>query len=160
MSLSKDEFRGVMGRFATGVTIVTSRLDEERHGMTANSVTSVSLVPPLVLVCIDRSADSHAIIDASGVFALNILSRDQEGLSSRFAGKEGAAAHGLDGVPHHTGATGAPIIDGCVAYVDCRVVARHPGGDHTIFLGEVVDSGRMDGREPLIFYRGRYTQIA
>lgn len=149
-----------MGRFATGVTIVTSRCGDELHGMTANSVTAVSLNPPLVLVCIDRSADSHDIIAESGIFAVNILSREQERLSSQFAVKEGEAAHGLDDVPHHARATGAPIIDGGLAYLDCRVFERYPGGDHTIFVGEVVDAGPLDGTDPLIFYRGRYLGLA
>jgi len=152
----RDEFRAVMGCFATGVTIVTTRFGDELHGMTANAVTAVSLEPPLVLVCVDKSADSHDIIDASGVFALSILSRDQGPLSRRFAVKEGAPAHGLEGVPHHSRATGAPVLDGCLAYLDCRIVGRYPGGDHTIFVGEVVDAGRLDGGEPLVFFEGRY----
>src|SRR3990170_1706462 len=150
-----------MGRFATGVTIVTSRLDDELHGMTANAVVSVSLQPPLVLVCVDRSADSHGIIDGSGIFALNILGRDQERLCEAFALKEHEAAHRLDDVPHHARATGAPIIDGSLAYVDCRVVQRYPGGDHTIFLGEIVDAGHLSEHAgPLIFYQGRYIGLA
>lgn len=149
-----------MGQFATGVTIVTSRLGEERHGMTANAVTSVSLEPPLVLVCVDKSADSHDIIANSGVFALSILSREQEGLSVNFAGKDRPGAHRLDDVPYHTRATGAPIIAGSLAYLDCRVVGRYPGGDHTIYLGEVVDAARLSDRGPLIFYEGRYLGLA
>ena len=160
MPHGKDELRGVMGRFATGVTVVTSRLDGELHGMTANALTSVSLEPPLVLVCIARSADSHDIIDKSGVFALSILGWDQEALSVHFAVKDPAGAHRLDDVPYNTGATGAPIIDGSVAYVDCRVVERFPGGDHTIFVGEVVDCGRLNDREPLIFFQGAYARLA
>jgi len=152
----RDEFRAVMGRFATGVTIVTTRLGDELHGMTANAVTAVSLGPPLVLVCVDRSADSHDIIDASGVFALSILGRGQGPLSQRFAVKEGESTHGLEGVPYHARTTGAPILGGCLAYLDCRIVGRYPGGDHTIFVGEVVDAGRLDGAEPLVFYEGRY----
>ena len=156
----RDEFRAVMGRFATGVTIVSTRLDDELHGMTANAVAAVSLDPPLVLVCIDKSADSHDIVDASGVFALNILGRGQYAMSRHFAVKEGPAAHRLEGVPHHTRATGAPIIDGSIAYLDCRIVGRYPGGDHTIFVGEVVDAGRLDGGEPLVFYEGRYLGLS
>ncbi|HEU5322547.1 MAG TPA: flavin reductase family protein [Methylomirabilota bacterium] len=156
----RDEFRAVMGRFATGVTIVTTRLGDELHGMTANAVSAVSLDPPLVLVCIDRSADSHDIVDASGIFALSILGREQYELSRRFAVKEGSAAHQLGGVPYHAGATGAPVIDGSLAYLDCRIVGRYPGGDHTIFVGEVVDAGRLDGGEPLVFYEGRYGGIS
>ena len=160
MTPDKDEFRQVMGRFATGVTIVTSRLGEELHGMTANAVTSVSLEPPLVLICVDKSADSHDIIDGSGIFALSILSLEQEGLADDFAVKEGAAAHRLDGVPHHTRTSGAPIIEGSLAYLDCRVVERFPGGDHTVFIGEVVDAGRLNGHGPLIFYQGSYGGLA
>ena len=160
MTPDKDEFRQVMGRFATGVTIVTSRLGEELHGMTANAVTSVSLEPPLVLICVDKSADSHDIIDGSGIFALSILSLEQEGLADDFAVKEGASAHRLDGVPHHTRATGAPIIEGSLAYLDCRVVERFPGGDHTVFIGGVVDAGRSNDHGPLIFYQGSYGGLA
>jgi flavin reductase len=152
----RDEFRAVMGRFATGVTIVSTRLGDELHGMTANAVTAVSLEPPLVLVCIDKAADSHDIIDASGVFALSILGRGQYALSRQLATKENPASHRLEGVPHHTRASGAPIIDGSLAYLDCRIVGRYPGGDHTIFVGEVVDAGWLDGGEPLVFYEGRY----
>ncbi len=160
MPPGKDELRRVMGRFATGVTIVTSRLGDELHGMTANAVTSVSLEPPLVLICVERKADSHDIIDRSGIFALSILSREQERLSHAFAIKEGESAHSLDGVPHHTGATGAPIIDGSLAYLDCRVVERHAGGDHTIFVGEVVEAAPLADGSPLVFYQGRYTELA
>ncbi len=118
--LTTDEFRAAMGRFATGVTIVTSRLGEELHGMTANSVTSVSLEPPMVLVCVDRASDSHGLIDGSGVFAVSILGRGQERLASEFAVKEGVGAHRLDEVPHHARVTGAPIIDGSLAYLRFR----------------------------------------
>jgi flavin reductase (DIM6/NTAB) family NADH-FMN oxidoreductase RutF len=150
----------VLGRFATGVTLVTTQLGDEPHGMTANAFTSVSLDPPLVLVCVDRAADSHDIIDRAGVFAVNVLSLQQEELSTRFAVKEGPGAHRLDGVPHHAGETGAPVIDGCLAYLDCRVAGRYPGGDHTIFLGEVVDAGQLSDEGPLVFYQGRYTGLA
>ena len=156
----RDEFRAVMGCFATGVTIVTTRRGDEIHGMTANAVTAVSLDPPLVLVCIDKSADSHDIVDASGVFALSILGREQYALSRHFAIKEGPSAHRLDGVPHQARATGAPIVDGSLAYLDCRIVGRYPGGDHTIFVGEVVDAGRLDGGDPLVFYEGRYSGLS
>jgi flavin reductase (DIM6/NTAB) family NADH-FMN oxidoreductase RutF len=148
-----------MGRFATGVTIITTHLDGEVHGMTANAVTSVSLEPPLVLVCLDKAADSHDIIDRSGVYAVNILSGDQDELGWRFAVKDSPQAHHMADVPHRVGATGSPIIDGCLAYLDCRVVERLPGGDHTVFMAEVVDAGLLDGSGPLIFYEGRFTGL-
>ena len=160
MPPSKNDFRRVMGHFATGVTVVTTRLGDELHGMTANAVTSVSLEPLLVLVCVDKTADTHDILARSGVFALNILSLEQEALSNHFAKKETEGAHRLDGFPLWFGATGCPILEGSVAYLDCRVVGRYPGGDHTIFLGEVVDAQDLDGGGPLVFYQGRYTQLA
>lgn len=160
MPVSGDIFRDVMGRFPTGVTIVTTRLGDELHGMTANAIAAVSLEPPLVLVCIDTAADSHDIVDGAGVFALNIVARDQEELSQQFAVKEGRASHALHDVPHHTRATGAPIIDGSVAYLDCRIVERLPAGDHTIFIGEVVDAGRLNDAEPLVYLRGAYRTLA
>ncbi len=160
MPSSKEEFRRVMGRFATGVTIVTTRLDDELHGMTANAVTAVSLEPLLVLVCIDKTADTHDILAQAGVFALNILGLEQEELSNHFAKKETEGAHRLDGLPLEFGATGSPILSGCLAYLDCRVAAQYPGGDHTIFVGEVVDARQMSDQGPLIFHEGRYTQLA
>jgi flavin reductase (DIM6/NTAB) family NADH-FMN oxidoreductase RutF len=160
VTVAGDDFRRVMGRFATGVTIVTSRLGDESHGMTANAVTSVSLDPPLVLVCVDEAADSHDIIERSGSFAVSILGRDQEHLSRVFAVKEGPGAHSLDDVPHHVRVTGAPIIDGSVAYLDCRVVDRHQAGDHTIFIGEVVDASPLADQPPLLFFEGEYRELA
>ncbi len=160
MAPTQDEFRRVMGQFVTGVTVVTTRLRDELHGMTANAVTSLSLEPPLVLVCVDRAADTHDILAQSGVFALNILSRGQEELSIHLAWKETEGAHRLDAVPHRFGVTGSPILDGCLAYLDCRVVAQYPGGDHTIFVGEVEDARSLSEEGPLIFFRGRYGRPA
>ena len=160
MPPSEYEFRRVMGRFATGVTIVTTRLGDELHGMTVNSVTSVSLEPPLVLVCVDRNADTHDILARSGVFAVNVLHREQLSLSEHFARKETEGAHRLDGFEYRSGATGSPILEGCLAYLDCRVTAQYPGGDHTIFLGEVVEAGHLREGEPLIFYQGRYSGLS
>ncbi len=160
MAAAKEEFRRVMGRFATGVTVITTSLGEEKHGMTANAVTSVSLEPMLVLVCVEKNADTHDILKRAGIFAVNILSGDQAELSEKFAKKEFENAHGLDDVPHHVAATGAPIIDGCLAYLDCRTLTEHHGGDHTIFIGEVLDAGELAEGEPLVFYRGRYGKVA
>ena len=156
-----DDFRRVIGRFATGVSIVTSRLGDELHGMTANAVSSLSLEPMLVLVCVDRTADTHDIIAGSRAFVLNILQEGQEELSRHFADKATEGAHRLDAVPHVFGETGAPILEDCLAYLECRVTQGLDGGDHTIFVGEVVAAGEpaKDAR-PLLFYRGRYRRLA
>jgi len=110
MTPSKDDFRRVAGRFATGVTIVTTRHGDHLHGMTANAVTSVSLEPLLVLVCVDKTADTHDILAQTGFFAVNILGREQQDISVQFAQKKAGWSHGLHGLPHRFAVTGAPII--------------------------------------------------
>jgi len=149
-----------MGQFATGVTIVTTRLGDHLHGRTANAFTSVSLEPLLVLVCLDKKGDTHDLVQKSGIYAVNILSEEQEELSRLFARKDPDSSHRLDSVPHRYAATGAPIIEGCLAYLDCRVVDAVDAGDHTIFLGKVEEAAvNADGR-PLLFFRGRYCRLA
>jgi flavin reductase (DIM6/NTAB) family NADH-FMN oxidoreductase RutF len=159
MGGGKEDFRRAMGRFTTGVTIITTRLGEDLHGMTANAVTSLSLDPLLVLVCVDKTADTHDILSKAGVFAVNILNKDQAEISDRFAKKEFDGAHGLEDLPHTFAVTGAPIIDGTLAYLDCRTVTEHHGGDHTIFIGEVLEAKELGDGEPLVFYRGKYGEF-
>jgi len=159
VTLDKEDFRRAMGRFATGVTLITTRLDDELHGMTANAVTSLSLDPMMVLVCVDKTADTHDILSRAGVFAVNILNRNQALLSDRFAKKEFDGAHGLDEVPHGFAVTGSPIIEGAIAYLDCRTAMEHHGGDHTIFIGEVLEAKELNDDEPLVFYRGKYGEF-
>jgi flavin reductase (DIM6/NTAB) family NADH-FMN oxidoreductase RutF len=149
-----------MGRFATGVTIITTRLDDHVHGMTANAVTSLSLDPMLVLVCVDKTADTHDILARAGVFAVNILNRKQWELSNRFAKKEFDGAHGLEDVRHGFAVTGSPIIEGAIAYLDCRTAMEHHGGDHTIFIGEVLEAKELSEDAPLVFYRGKYGEFS
>lgn len=157
--MESAEFRRIMGRFVTGVAVVTSREPDtgEPCGLTANATTSVSLEPPLVLVCIDRAADSHDCIVESGVFALNILARQQEPLARRFGVLHGKRK--FEGVAYRAESTGAPVLDATVGWVDCRVWATYPGGDHTIVVGEVV-SGAVDDRPPLVYHRGGYARLA
>lgn len=156
MTDPKDGFRRAMGRFATGVTVITTRLGDDLHGMTANAVTSLSLDPMMVLVCVDKTADTHDILSKAGVFAVNILNRDQAEISDRFAKKEFDGAHGLDQIAHGFAVTGSPIIDGAIAYLDCRTTMEHHGGDHTIFIGEVLEAKELNDDQALVFYRGKY----
>ena len=158
-TLTKERFRRVMGQFATGVTVVTTRLGDEVHGLTANAICSVSLEPLLVLVCVDHAADTHPLLEKSGVFAVNILSHDQEDLSRLFAGPTEEKMGRLEAMGYRTAVTGAPIIDGCLAYLDCRVVAAYPGGDHTIFIGRVEEAEIGEDSPPLLFFRGRYAGV-
>jgi len=157
--LTKEHFRRVMGQFTTGVTVVTTRLGDQVHGLTANAVCSVSLDPLLVLVCVDHTADTYPLLEKSGVFAVNVLSGEQEDLSRLFASTIEDKAARLEAMGCRTAVTGAPIIEGCLAYLDCRVVAAYPGGDHTIFVGQVEEAEITDDAPPLVFFRGRYTTV-
>lgn len=157
-SFTPEEFRRVMGNFATGVAVVTTRAGSAPQGLTVNAFTSLSLAPPLILVCIDKSVNSHGAIAQSGVFAVNILARDQEEVSKRFADKAWEGRR-FEGLAHRTAATGAPILDGAVAYIDCRVASAFEGGDHTIFVGKVEDLKVQREAEPLLFFRGKYARV-
>jgi len=159
LSVSKEEFRRTMRQFASGVTIVTTRRGDELHGMTATAFASVSLEPLLVLVCVEKTAESHDILKESGVFAVNILSDEQESLSRQFADKSEGVIHRLESIPHRSGSTGAPIIEGCLAYLECRIVTIYEGGDHSIFLGQVEEARVLRDGRPLIFFRSAYRSI-
>ncbi len=152
-------YRDVVGRFPTGVTVVSTRTPGGARLMTANSFTSVSLQPLLVLVCIELSARFHQAVVSTGEWGVSILAADQEPLSRLFA-SHGPDTEGLT-VPHRAGPlTGAPLLDGAVAQLECRTVAEHPGGDHTILIGSVLEGTvTREGVGPLIFLRGHYTAL-
>jgi flavin reductase len=139
------------------VTVITTRGEAQDYGMTATAFSSVSLDPPLVLVCVVSGTQGAEVIPANGVFAVNILSARQEPISSFFASRD--RPRGSDAfaeIPHLEVATGAPVIDGVAAFVDCRLVGMHEEGDHLIFIGEVVALGTDPEIEPLIFHGGSY----
>lgn len=158
------EYRNTIGLFASGVTIITTRLGDVIHGMTANAVSSVSLDPTLLLVCIDRRARLHDLIVQAGFFAVNILASDQEALSGHFAGrgKDGAPPPGLRFVYGSEGDDGGvPTIAGCLAALRCAVEVAYDGGDHTILLGRVSElRPGPPGASPLVWFSGRYRQLA
>ncbi|MBB5896300.1 flavin reductase family protein [Kutzneria kofuensis] len=152
--------REVMSRFATGITVLTTG-GERCHGMTANSFNSVSLEPPLVLCCVVRTAVMHEAISVSGSFGVSVLAADQEHLARYFADRSrprGAAQ--FDSVPCLPGRfTGAPLLTGALAWLECRLVAAYDGGDHSIFVGQVLGCGRGDGGEALLFFGGGFHQL-
>lgn len=149
--------RRVMSRFATGVTVVaTPHLGGGVCGLTANAFTSVSLSPPLVLVCLDRGSLTWPCLQASGRFVASFLAQDQHHLSLRFSERR---EDKFDGVPHRPSELGAPIVEGAIGWVGCTVEAEYPGGDHVIVLGRVVDGDAGEG-EPLVFFRGGYSTVA
>ncbi len=151
--IDPSDFREVCGRYATGVTVITV-LDREGRpfGVTANSFTSVSLDPPLVQFSLDRGASVFPVFENADFFVVNVLARGQQQLSSWFSKN----SEGFEEVPHATWASGCPILDGCLANIECTKYAVYDGGDHVIILGRV---GRLIGAangEPLLFYRGAY----
>ncbi len=150
------EFRRALGCFATGVTVITVR-DEggKPRGMTANAFSSLSLEPPLVLVCVDHRSDTFPVIGSASAFAVNILGEDQRELSQRFARK---GEDKFEGVAHHVGHCGAPVIDGALAVIECLVEEAHEAGDHTIFIGSVQRVEHGPGK-PLLFFRGNYASL-
>jgi flavin reductase (DIM6/NTAB) family NADH-FMN oxidoreductase RutF len=154
MSVDQAEFRRVMGHWATGVAVVSTRLpDGQPRGFTANAVTSVSLDPPLVLVCIERSSETYHCILEAGVFCINMLDAGHERLARQFSGKR--AGEKFADVAYHGEVTGCPVLDEALAWVDCRLFGTSEAGDHTIFLGEVVAAGARAG-EPLLYFRGGF----
>ncbi|MBM3140936.1 MAG: flavin reductase [Chloroflexi bacterium] len=152
-------FRDVLGRFATGVTVLTVNVDGELRGMTANAVSSLSLQPMLMLVCIDRNASAHPLWERAEGFGVSILDASQRHLSELFA-RHGPPDEPMGGAPYRTGPFGVPLLEGALGHASCRIVSRLPGGDHTIVVGEVEEMGidRPDG-SPLIFFSGAYYQL-
>jgi flavin reductase (DIM6/NTAB) family NADH-FMN oxidoreductase RutF len=153
--------RGVLGRFVTGVTVVTAGRANPR-GMTANSFTSVSLDPAQVLVCVVQSAAIHQIVLDEQAFAVSVLHRDQEWVARHFADHgRPRGAREFAAVGHRPGRhTGAPVIDDAQAWLECRLSAVHEGGDHTIFVGEVLSAGRSAHEDPLLYAGGVFRRLA
>jgi flavin reductase (DIM6/NTAB) family NADH-FMN oxidoreductase RutF len=154
-----DLFRGTLASWASGVTVVTSRRGEDLRGMTASAFCSLSLDPPLVLVCVDKSAIMHDFMAKSKIFAINVLAREQEDVSRACSSRRVEESRRLEGIPFHEESTGSPVLDHAIAYLDCRVEHAYEGGDHTIFVGRVEAAGARDG-EPLLYFRGAYRSIA
>ena len=152
-------FRSVLGRFPSGVTVVTVRDDQQYdHGMTVSAFCSLSLEPPLVLICIEKSASLHGVLAAGNTasrFAVNILESGQEEIARRFSEE---FPNRFEGIGFTRGTTGAPILEDCLAVIECEVQSRHPAGDHTIVIGAVVASATSEG-SPLLYYRGGYAAL-
>lgn len=156
MPIEKNQLRQVMGHFATGVTIITTlNKAGQMQGLTANAFTSVSLEPPLLLISVDKKAESWPAFEESRVFTVNILADDQEGLSRKFAVSGG---NKFEGVAYRVGANGAPILEGALAFIECTLYAAYEGGDHSIYLGEVQQADIREGK-PLLFFRGGYRAL-
>ncbi len=156
MTFDPKKQRQIMGQFATGITIVATDGEAGPHGLTANAVASLSLDPPLILVAVDNRAHSLDYLKRNKCFTVNILRSDQEEISRRFATP---GPKDFSGVKITKATTTAPVLVDSLAFADCRVVAILPGGDHEIFVGEIV-AGEYHGGEPLLYYAGRYRRLA
>ncbi|MBI3789541.1 MAG: flavin reductase family protein [Gemmatimonadetes bacterium] len=156
MSLDPDDFRALLGRFASGVTVVTT-VDAagHDHGMTVSAFSSVSLDPPLVMVCIARDASAFAAFERANAIVVNILAAEQEALSRRFAGE---VSDRFAGLGYHRADNGAAVLHDVLAWLSARVVDRHAAGDHVILVAEVED-GKVDEHRPLLYYRGGYARL-
>lgn len=156
-SVSPTALREVAGAFATGVTVITTRVGSRLFGCTANAVTSLSLDPPLMLACLDRSTKTRPRLLEAGAFTINII-RAQDGseeLCRVFAGK---SEDKFAGTRYRSGITGAPILEAALAWLECELESTYEGGDHTIFIGRVVAAEQTEG-EPILFYRGRFVAL-
>jgi len=154
--IDSDTFRSALGRFATGITIITARDDKGRdHGMTVSAFCSASLEPPYVIVCIGHEASMHGLIMRVDHLGISVLSTDQEPLSRRFADPE---TDRFDGVGYSRGEKGVALLDDALVHLECDVIGRHDAGDHTIVVCAVERAAPYDGR-PLLYYRGGYAQL-
>ncbi len=154
--VSPDEFRAVLGRFPSGVTVVTTKAaDGTDHGMTVSAFSSVSLEPPLVLICIEKSASAHEALTAANGFVVNVLSAKQEQIARRFAIVD---IDRFEGVGFTRSSQGYAVLDDVLAVIECDRVSICEGGDHTIILGEV-EATRAEIGTPLLYYRGGYAQL-
>lgn len=150
---SPADFKAVMRHFPTGVTVVTSMREGEPRGVTVSAFASVSVDPPLVLICINREARSYLYISTSKVFCVNILAGNQRELAERFSGKR--REHQFDGVAYDVDVTGAAVLRGTVAHLDCEVTQEHHAGSHSIFIGRVLSAKSRTG-SPLGYYNGDF----
>ncbi len=153
-------FRDVCGEFATGVTVVTAGRPPAYHGMTANAFSSVSLEPPLILICVDKDTHMLEVLQETPAFTVNILRADQEALSSYFASsKRVYGPEEFAEIKYSVGETGAPRLDDAIAYMDCTVHSIVPGGDHDIYIGQVKACECDPGADPLLFFEGGYRRM-
>jgi len=154
MAVDVNAFKAAMRHYPTGVTVVTSLHEREPRGMTANAFASVSADPPTVLVCVNREARSYLYIASSRIFCVNVLSAEQQALAERFA--SGMRDKQFEGITHRSASTGAPILDGALAYFDCEVEQEHHAGSHSIFIGRVIDCAASSSGSPLGYFDGSF----
>jgi len=159
VAVNEDIFRKTLGSFATGVTIVTFKTGTDYHGLTVNAFSSVSLQPPLILVCIKKESTSHAAMTAADGFVVNILSESQQELAGRFANPRLSSAERYQDTDYRTSGRGIPVFGDNLGHLECRAVERLQGGDHTIFLAEVENAEFAEDRKPLLYFRSQFHDL-
>lgn len=159
MPVDSNALRATMRQWVTGVTVVTTVFEGLPAGMTVSSFTSVTLEPPTVLVCLNKTTYAHGQVQKSGVYAVSLLATGQEALSSRFAGLDPTITDRFAGVETATAETGSPLLVGAVGWLDCVVRAAHDANTHTIFIAEVVYANGEPDRVPLVYYNRKYQQL-
>lgn len=157
----RRRLRDLMGRFATGVSVVAARHGPLLAGMTANAIATISIDPPILMASIAQKAETHTAIVGSHAFAVSILAAEQRELAECFAQPTTAAKlTRFCDADWREAETGSPVLEGALAYFDCRLTERHSGGDHTIFLGEIVAAGYREDADPLVWYASGYRRLA
>ncbi|GIV76359.1 flavin reductase family protein [Litorilinea aerophila] len=159
MAIDPNAFKETMSHWASGVTVVTAVHQGQRVGITASSFSSVSLEPPQVLICVARRLYTHQVIQQSRAFAVNLLGTEHLEWGMRFAGMIPEIEDRFQGIECSTAATGSPILTDALGWLDCEVRHAYDGGDHTIFVGEVVACGARDGESPLLYYRRHWRRL-
>ncbi len=159
-SLDPEQLRQAMRAWSSGVAVVTARHNGEQHGMTVSSFTSVALEPPLVIISLQVASRTHQLVSQAGAFAVTILAEGQQEISERFAGRTPSQEDRLAGLETERLATGAPLLKGGLAWLDCRVTQVIPAGTHTLFLAEVIAARRNGERTPLLYHDRQYWRMA
>ncbi len=156
MAISKEEFRAALSRFPSGVTVVTTKDATGRfHGMTVSAFASVSLDPPMILVCIEKTTGSHDALQESEFFVVNILAEGQESISNRFAAP---IPDKFDGINYRLGIGEIPVLEDAFVTLECRLAYAHEGGDHTIFVG-LIERSNTEDKNPLVYWHGNYRKL-
>ena len=156
MAITKDEFRAALGNFASGVTVVTTKdANDNLHGLTVSAFSSVSMNPPLILICIQKSTPSHYAFEESKVFVVNILSDSQKEISNQFAFKH---EDKFAGINYNLSENGLPVLEDCLVNLECSLKHSYDGGDHTIFVGHIENAIINEGN-PLVYWKGDYRDL-
>ncbi len=157
--IDPELLKAVLRQWTSGTTLVTAQYAGVPHGMTVTSFTSVSLDPPLILVCLKQKTRTHGMVATSGAFAVSVLADDQDELSVRFASRDAEVGERFEGLGYRTGVSGAPILEDCLAYFDCLVVSASDHGTHTVFVGKVLDAKVAREARPLIYYNRAFHRL-